>query len=204
MGLTRPDLFAMEGDSGQTALLNVEEKGRLRPTLLLGPATMRRASFDLVFELASHMAFLRPERFLKVALGTPAALDFGLKVTLALAGSSHPAPSAGSNGESGRLTEQVRKAVPAPVAAQLVEAGRKLMARGTPIDVGKWAAAADLSAARVALLLSGDLGAAARVITSEPIPTSPVPVRKRLADLVAFSASEDYFACRRHLGLHVA
>jgi len=31
-----------------------------------------------------------------------------------------------------------------------------------------------------------------------------VPVRKRLADLVAFSASEDYFACRRHLGLHVA
>jgi hypothetical protein len=42
------------------------------------------------------------------------------------------------------------------------------------------------------------------VITGEPIPTSPVPVRKRLADLVAFSASEDYFACRRSLGLHVA
>jgi hypothetical protein len=30
-----------------------------------------------------------------------------------------------------------------------------------------------------------------------------VPVRKRRADLVAFSASEDYFACRRSLGLHV-
>jgi tetratricopeptide (TPR) repeat protein len=203
MGLTRPDLFAMEGDSGQTALLNVQEKGHLRPTLLLGPATMRRASFDLVFELATHMAFLRPERFLKVALGTPAALDFGLRVTLALAGSTHPAPS-GANGESGKLTEHLRKAVPGPVAAQLVEAGRKLMARGAAIDVGKWAAAADLSAARSALLLSGDLGAAARVISSEPIPTSPVPVRKRLADLVAFSASEDYFACRRHLGLHVA
>ena len=203
MGLTRPDMFAMEGDAGQTTLLNVQEKGQLRPTLLLGPATMRRASFDLVFELASHMAFLRPERFLKIALGTPAALDFGLRVTLALAGSSHPVPS-GANGESGKLTEHLRKAVPAPVAAELVEAGRKLMARGVAIDVGKWAAAADLSAARSALLLSGDLGAAARVITSEPIPTSPVPVRKRLADLVAFSASEDYFACRRHLGLHVA
>src|SRR4029077_8087116 len=107
MGLPRPDLFVMEGETGQTALLNVQDKGRLHPTLLLGPATMRRASFDLIFELTSHMAFLRPERFLRFALGAPAALDFGLRVTLALAGS---APGGGKpNGETGKLTEQLRR-----------------------------------------------------------------------------------------------
>jgi len=54
------------------------------------------------------------------------------------------------------------------------------------------------------LYVTGDLGAAFRVISGESIPTSTVPIHRRMADLVAFSISEDYFACRRHLGLTVA
>jgi tetratricopeptide (TPR) repeat protein len=204
MRLPRPDLYTIEGETGQTALLNVQEKGKLRPALLLGPATLRRASFDLVYELSSHLVFLRQERFLRFALATPAALEFGWQVTLRLAGSAVGPGGAPATSEAVRLTDQLRKTMPAALAGQLAEAGRKLMARGQAVDLAKWAAATDLSAARCALLLSGDLGAAARVITGEPIPTSPVPVRKRLADLVAFSASEDYFACRRHLGLHIS
>ena len=53
-------------------------------------------------------------------------------------------------------------------------------------------------------MLTGDLGAAARVIMSEPIPLTPISVQKRLLDLVAFSVTDDYFHCRRHLGLTVA
>ncbi|HEY5089159.1 MAG TPA: hypothetical protein VIK30_04275, partial [Polyangia bacterium] len=49
----------------------------------------------------------------------------------------------------------------------------------------------------------GELAAAFRVISSEPVPVSPVPARRRMADLVAFSVSEDYFACRRELGLAI-
>jgi hypothetical protein len=83
-------------------------------------------------------------------------------------------------------------------------AGRALTeARGDNIDVTKWLAATHLSAARTALVLTGDLGAAARVIMSEPIPLTPISVQKRLLDLVGFSVSDDYFACRRHLGLTI-
>ena len=77
-------------------------------------------------------------------------------------------------------------------------------ARGEHIDVTKWLAATHLSAARTALVLTGDLGAAARVIMSEPIPLTPISVQKRLLDLVAFSVTDDYFACRRHLGVQIA
>ena len=35
------------------------------------------------------------------------------------------------------------------------------------------------------------------------MPTTPIPLQKRLVDLVAFSVSEDYFACRKQLGLQV-
>ena len=87
----------------------------------------------------------------------------------------------------------------------MAAAGRALAeARGDNIDVTKWLAATHLSAARTALVMTGDLGAAARVIMSEPMPLTPISVQKRLLDLVAFSVSDDYFACRSHLGLTIA
>jgi len=52
--------------------------------------------------------------------------------------------------------------------------------------------------------LCGDLGAAARVINAEPAPITIVAPPQRLGDLVAFSVSEDYFACRQLLGLAIA
>ena len=51
--------------------------------------------------------------------------------------------------------------------------------------------------------VAGDLWAAARVISSEPLSQSFMAVRERLKDLVAFSVSEDYFICRRLLGLEI-
>jgi len=52
--------------------------------------------------------------------------------------------------------------------------------------------------------LTGELAAAFRVISSEPIPLSTIPAHRRMADLVAFSVSDDYFAVRRELGLAIA
>jgi hypothetical protein len=62
-------------------------------------------------------------------------------------------------------------------------------------------AGVDLTAARIAFALTGDLAVAAQVIVSDPAAASPLPVKRRLKDLVAFSVSEDYFAIRRALGV---
>ena len=103
------------------------------------------------------------------------------------------------------MVAYLRRTVMPQTIAEIVTAGRALSeARGEHVDVTKWLAATHLSAARTALLLTGDLGAAARVIMSEPIPLTPISVQKRLLDLVAFSVTDDYFACRKHLGLQVA
>jgi hypothetical protein len=66
-----------------------------------------------------------------------------------------------------------------------------------------WIVASDLTAGRAALALCGDLGAAARVIAAEPSGQSPLPARERINDLLAFSVSEDHFAVRAALGMHV-
>jgi predicted Zn-dependent protease len=200
LALPLPDVYRMEGEAGQTTLVNVRQRTGPRPTLLLGPPTMRRSSFDLVFDLAPHLAFLRPERFPKVALRTPAILQGVLGVLRALC-----APNgAPLEGEAGQLKAHLAKAMPPAALAGLAEAGRRLGDDGDPIDVEKWIAATDLSAARLALALTGELAAAFRVISSEPIPLSTIPAHRRMADLVAFSVSDDYFAVRQQLGLAVA
>jgi golgin subfamily B member 1 len=201
LALPLPDLFRMDGETGQTRLLNVQNRGGPRAVLMLGPPTLRRNSFDLVFDLATHLAFLRPERFPKVALRTPAMLRVGLE---ALRGLVAPAGARPGSGEAEQLKVYLQRTTPPAALAPLADAIWKLGDLREPdAELAKWLAATDLSAARVALVLTGELAAGFRVISSEPVPLSPIPAHRRMADLVAFSVSEDYFACRRHLGLAV-
>ncbi len=201
LALPLPDVYAMDGEAGQTTLVNVRHRNGPRPTLLLGPPTMRRNSFDLVFDLAPHFSFLRPERFPKVALRTPPILQGVLGVLRAL---GRPNGGPPLEGEAGQLKAHLARTMPPAALARLAEASRDLGAEGEPVDIERWIAATDLSAARLALSLTGELAAAFRVISSEPIPLSTIPAHRRMADLVAFSVSDDYFAVRRQLGLAIA
>jgi golgin subfamily B member 1 len=203
MGLPMPELFRGENENAQTVILNLQYKGQARTALALAPSTQRRNSFDLVFDIAGQMAFLRPERILRFAFGTPAAIELGMRAALGLG--APPTGVFAANPELNQMLAYLRRSVAPPIVTAIAAAGRALVeARGEHIDVTKWLAATHLSAARTALVLTGDLGAAARVIMSEPIPLTPISVQKRLLDLVAFSVTDDYFACRRHLGLTIA
>ena len=105
------------------------------------------------------MAFLRPERVC-ACFGTPAAIELGLRAALAFAAAHR---RCAANAELNQLLAYLRGAVPPPVVPTIAAAGRLAEARGDNIDVTKWLAATHLSAARTALVLTGDLGAAARV-----------------------------------------
>jgi hypothetical protein len=84
-----------------------------------------------------------------------------------------------------------------PVAKRFVET------HGAELDIPSWIAATDLTASRVALTLSGDVCAAARVLASEPSGQSPLSARERINDLLAFSVSPEHFTARTTLALHV-
>jgi hypothetical protein len=203
LDLPAPDLFFKESDPQTVSIFNLQEKGILTPAFVVGQGLVQRTSEqEIIFEVAKRMAFLRPERFLRYAVASPAALDIALRSALALGGSS-VGPGI-HNGEVGKLTDHLRRMVPKPVADQLAVVGRKLLsARGEVIDVQGWLAAADLTAARVGFVLSNALPSAARVISTEPASTSPMPAKQRLKDLLAYSVSEEYFAVRKFLGLEV-
>src|SRR5205085_31703 len=165
------DVYTMEGESGQTTLVNVRHRNGPRPTLLLGPPTMRRQSFDLVFDLAPHFSFLRPERFPRVALRTPVILQGVLGVLRSLGGTNDGRHGAGAalDGEAGQLRAHLARSMPPAALARLAEASGKLNGDGETLDIERWIGATDLSAARLALVLTGELAAAFRVISSEAI-----------------------------------
>jgi hypothetical protein len=204
LDLPAPDVFFTDAETqGMLSVVNLHEKGVLTPAFVVGPGLAKRPTeYEIVFEVAKRMAFLRPERFLRCAVPSSSALDVALRAAMALAGS--PIGNGKHNGEVDRLTEQLRRLVPRAVADQLAVVGKKLLnARGEVIDIEAWMAASDLTAARVGFALTNDLTAAARVISTEPAGSSPIPTKRRLKDLLSYSVSEDYFAVRKYLGLEL-
>jgi hypothetical protein len=203
MELPLPDLFLRESDPQTVSIYNLRDRGGLTPALVLGQGFMQWSSqWEMVFDLGKRMAFMRPERFARFALMTPVALDIAVRAALALGGA--PIGHGPHNGEVERTRSKLAELVPQPLAAELsVLARRFLEARGEIIDIPSWIAAADLTAARAAFVLSSDLPSAVRVLSAEPAGLTPVPLAERIKDLVAYSVSDEYFAVRQALGLQV-
>jgi hypothetical protein len=136
---------------------------------------------------------------------TPAMLETALRAILAMTNALPVGDGVANASEVQGLSAHLRKALPPALAEQVGAAARKLVVlRGENLDMGKWVAATELTAGRAALLIGGDLGAAARVLWGEPAASAASPAKDRLKDLIAFSVSEEYFACRKLLGLVVA
>jgi hypothetical protein len=200
---TLPDVFLKKDAPGTVSIVNLREKNALTPALVVGPGFEQwTRQSEVIFDLAKRMVLMRWERVPRFALGTPALLEIALRAGLLLGGCPI------GNGPHGDEVNKMAKTLdplllPALRAELKVVARRFVDARGDKLDMLGWMAAADLTAGRAALALCGDLGAAARVLAVEPSGQSPLPVRERINDLLAFSVSEDHFAVRAALGLHV-
>jgi golgin subfamily B member 1 len=205
MELNTPDVFVKEKDPQTVSIYNLREKDRLMPSLVLGGGFQQWSSqWEVVFDLAKRVAFMRWERYPRFALMTPTALDIAVRASLALVGC--PIGQGPHNGEVEKTRSKLAELVPKPLADEVaVVARRFLEARGEVdvIDIPGWMAAADLSAARAAFVVSSDLPAAVRVLTAEPAGLSPLGLQDRIKDLIGFSVSPEYFAVREALGLQV-
>jgi golgin subfamily B member 1 len=201
--LSLPDVFVRDKDPQTVSIYNLRDRSGLTPALVIGQAFQQWSTpWEVVFDLAKRMAFMRWERFPRFALATPAALDVAVRAGLALGGVAvSPGPH---DGEVERTRTKLAELVPPALSTQLqLVAKRFFDERGEMIDIPAWIAAADLSAARAAFVLSSDLPAAVHVLTAEPAGLTPVPLTDRIKDLLAYSVSEEYFTVRHTLGLQV-
>ena len=185
------------------------ERQRLVPTLLVGAQLMGKTDErELAFEVGKRMAYLRPERFVSLALGTLPKLEAAFAASILAGGASLAAfdgqPFANVASEEARkLAQSLRQQVPGPLLEQVGELSIKLSGRVGNGLISAWRTATDLTANRVGFIVSNDLETAAKAIATEGAALSSLTVKDRLRDLLAYAVSESYFAVRRHLGLHV-
>ena len=198
-----PDVFIKKDAPGTVNLVNLKEKNALAPALVIGIGFDQLLSqSQVIFDLAKRMVLLRPERFPRFALGTISALDIAVRAGLQLGGSPI---GPGNHGEAvDKMAKQLDGLLTAPLRAELkVLAKRYVDACGNKVDIADWIAASDLTASRAALVLCGDIVAASQVLALEPSGQSPLTVQERIKDLLSYFVSEDHFAVRAALGMHV-
>jgi tetratricopeptide (TPR) repeat protein len=189
LGVSAPDLFLGEQVPEKMVIHNLSQGERLAPALLLGADHALSASPEgLIFVLARAAALLRPEWQLRFL---PAAMATALRVGRMLADRR---PDEAGDSDLTSTIERLRASLGATGIEGLTEAVRRLPDQ---VDLPRWAAACELSAARAALVMCGDMAAAGRVLAGEDASAGVLAADERLKDLLAFAVSEDHFAVRQ-------
>ncbi len=207
-----PMVWLQEGGDGLRVANTVglgAERQRLVPTLLVGAQQIAKTDErELAFEVGKRMAYLRPERFVTLAVGTLPKLESAFMGSVLASGArvqAHDGTQFGvsANDETKKLAGTLKQQVPGPLLEQVGELSARLSGRVGNGLISSWRTATDLTANRVGLIVSNDLETAAKAIATEGAALSSMSVKDRLRDLLAYSVSEQYFTVRRHLGLHV-
>ncbi len=204
-----PMVWMQEGGDGLRVANTVglgAERQRLVPSLLVGaPVFGKTDERELAFEIGKRMAYLRPERFVTLALGTLPKLEAAFAAAVLAGGApiaAHDGQPFDGGDEAKKWALQLKQQVPGPLLDQVGELSVKLSGRVGNGLIAGWRTATDLTANRVGLIVSNDFETAARAIATEGAALSTLSVKDRLRDLLAYAVSEPYFQVRRHLGLH--
>lgn len=184
------------------------DRQKLVPSLLVGAQLLGKVDErELAFEVGKRMAYLRPERFVTLAVGTLPKLESAFAAAVLASGVRINAFDGKvfdvDSDEAKKLAAALQKQVPGPLLEQVGDLSSKLSGRVGNGLISSWRAATDLTANRVGFIVSNDLEIAAKGIATEGASLSSMSVKERLRDLLAYAVSEPYFQVRRHLGLHV-
>jgi hypothetical protein len=203
LGVERFDVFRQPNEDGECTLLNVRRENRLRPTLvvfreLLGRSDERGITASLTLTLSS----LYLPHYLLVALDCSAQ---AMKQVLLACLLGVGLPVEGDNAALEQIAREIFGRMHPAARDRLRDVMARFVEAGGSTDVKRWVAAAELTACRLALLLCGDVRAAAEVIEKRQLPLD-VSVKwspkDKIKELVLYSISEDYFAARRAIGVN--
>jgi hypothetical protein len=189
-----PSLHARKGQSVPLALAPAKN------AMFVGLEPCEALPTDaLAFVVGKRLAEMRPELTARAACPSVSELRGLLQVALQLADPAIAVPNTGNptfdRALAQAITREERQGLRAAIAAA--------KAQGSDLDVVRWSNLADLSAARVGLLLSGRLDAARCGIASEPQTAGDLAPRDKLSELLLFSVSDEYADLRQAIGMGV-
>jgi hypothetical protein len=152
----------------------------------------------MMFSVASRFASLSADRLLHLVVPDAATLAVVIEAAIALA---HEADGQGGAASS-RIGQALRKLLTPLAFDQVVGIGRTLDGEDVVRLAHGWLRAADLTAARAALVVSGDLRAALRQLRDDP--GAHADTAERLLDVIWFSVTDVYKTLRARVNVQKA
>jgi hypothetical protein len=187
-----PELYAGTDAAGEA----VTHVPREPPSIALAPQLLSGTSAkQLAFFAGRALTWYRPEYHCMLFYPMLEDLDALVGATLDMAshGGRVTAPSSPSTVEMQRL---LGRHLGDAERVAIGEAAARLDARGGELGLEHWIRSAELTAARVGLLLCGELKTAVSAVRSQPSAAGRPPAERVASDLVAFCASRAHAALR--------
>jgi hypothetical protein len=193
LGLMAPPVYlAPELDNGLEIIPSIPPATRVGRQMLSG-----RSALELAFQCARHITWFREEYFICTLV--PAVQHLEDIFVAALLIGVPDLPLENDAHERARLN---RDAILPVLRSEDIQAlrhlGQQFLERGMRLSLRRWAQAAEFTACRAGLLVSGDLATAAEVLLRE------ANGAERLAEVESFWASDAAAELRRDLGVAVS
>ncbi|NVB81133.1 MAG: tetratricopeptide repeat protein [Kofleriaceae bacterium] len=196
-----PDVYVQPRRPGRLLLANCIEKGRLVPAVIVGRDLMTGyRDTEIAASVGAMIALLRPAYYLKLTLSSVDELEAALHAAALAVGRKSRAARPELEQATNQIAAELQKRLTRSTGETLLSLVQRLPEKP---DLAAWRNSVDAAAQRAGLLVSGDLAATARMISSEAAGVSAQRPTQRVQELVAYSVSPAYFAARRHLQVTV-
>lgn len=195
--VVRPDLYLRPDDEGDFTWMNARRDGVVSPSLVVLRRLLQgRSEGYLAFMLARAMIQLYPPYFCIVAL------DRSHQAAKQVFRACHHA-LVDRAAEDVEALEAIAYEILGRMTVDAIEQLRGLLNKCGELDAKGWVKSTELTAYRAALAACGDMVTAGRALADEQPLLSACTQREKLAALLPYSVSEDYFAVRETLGLQI-
>jgi tetratricopeptide (TPR) repeat protein len=153
----------------------------------------------LAFIVGKRLAEMRPELAARAACPSITELKALVVIAVQLSDERSDGPTTGNPAFDKALVQAITREEQLALRAAINAA----KAQGSELDVARWSQLADMSAARVGLLLCGRLEAARRGMMSDAQLAGDLPAKEKLGELLLFAVSDEYAELRFAIGVGV-
>ncbi len=197
LGMEPPPTFQNPEDPGGLSFLHAHS-----PAIVLGQAALALEipTQPAAFVAGRHLTYYRPGLYIRHLVPTGTGLRAWLFAAIRLVVPAFPVASE-LEGPVGENLQLLERAVVGPMRDQLTSLVTKLLQSGA-IDLKKWVAGVDLTADRIGLILANDLELTLEMVRAGD-ESQGLAGRERHKELLLFTASEEFFSVRTHLGIGI-
>jgi|GEM_PF-1247144 tetratricopeptide (TPR) repeat protein len=192
------EFFVHEGLPSRASLVMVGDENLQTSMLWIAPKLLNRSEAAMAFCFTRALARMRPEFLLSAVAPAPTVMR---AVVLACLKVVDPGASiVGDLEEVNRLANIFRARLPAEQLEKLGGRLSELHEAAQDGAVERWLKGAELSANQAGLLVSNNLEIAAKLVATP----SDAGSKERLAQLLVYAVSEEYFKAREVVGLNIS